>query len=290
MIYQQIISGLINGSVYASVAVGIVMIYKATEIVNFAQGESFMLGAYLAYFFFATLHLPYPIALLFSVFLVGVSGIIIERIALRPLIRRKAHIASLFMVTLAVSSALKSANRLVSGELEKPFPPAFSSSPLNIYGVFVNRQQLLVLGSTLFIMIVLALFFKRSKLGKAMRGTSNNRLLASLVGISVQRIFSLTWFIAASLGALSGVLLAPVILIYPDMGAVIVKSIAAAIIGGLGSLPGAVLGGIIIGLCENIGGAYVSTAFSDVTAFLAIIIVLAVKPSGLFGRHITKRV
>lgn len=290
MIYQQIISGLINGSVYASVAVGIVMIYKATEIVNFAQGESFMLGAYFAYFFYANLHLPYAISLFFSVLLVGFAGVILERIALRPLVKRRVHIASIFMVTLAISSSLKSANRLISGEFEKPFPPAFSPTPLNIYGTFVNRQQLLVLGSTFLIMIILAIFFKWSKLGKAMRGTSTNRFLALLSGISVQRIFSLTWFVTSILGALSGVLLAPIILIYPDMGVIIVKSIAAAIIGGLNSLPGAVLGGIIIGLSENIGGAYISTSFSDVTAFLAIIMVLVLKPSGLFGKHITKRV
>lgn len=290
MIYQQIISGLINGSAYASVAVGIVMIYKATEIVNFAQGESFMLGAYFAYFFYANLHFPYPISLFFSILLVGFAGVILERIALRPLVRRRVHIASMFMVTLAISSSLKSANRLISGEFEKPFPPAFSPTPLNIYGTFVNRQQLLVLGSTFLIMIILAIFFKWSKLGKAMRGTSTNRFLALLSGISVQRIFSLTWFVTSILGALSGVLLAPIILIYPDMGVIIVKSIAAAIIGGLNSLPGAVLGGIIIGLSENIGGAYISTSFSDVTAFLAIIMVLVLKPSGLFGKHITKRV
>jgi branched-chain amino acid transport system permease protein len=194
------------------------------------------------------------------------------------------------MVTLALSSALRSANRLISGELEKPFPPAFSPTPLNIYGTFVNRQQLLVLGATFLIMIIFGVFFKWSRLGKAMRGTSTNRFLASLVGISVQKIFSLTWFITSILGGLAGVLLAPIILIYPDMGVIIIKSIAAAIIGGLNSLQGAVLGGIIIGLCENIGGAYISTSFSDVTAFLAIIVVLALKPSGLFGKHITKRV
>lgn len=290
MIYQQIVSGLINGSAYASVAVGLVMIYKATEIVNFAQGEFFMLGAYLAYFFYATCHVSYGVALLISVVLVGFSGVILERISLRPLINRKAHVASIFMITLGLSASIKSANRLISGEFEKPFPPAFSPTPLNIHGLFVNRQQLLVLGSTFVIMIILAMFFRWSKLGKAMRGTSTNRLLASLLGINVQRVFSLTWFIAAVLGALSGVLLAPIILIYPDMGSIVSKVIAAAIIGGLTSLPGAVLGGIIIGLAENIGGAYLSTSLTDVTAFLAIILFLVLKPSGLFGKPVTKRV
>jgi branched-chain amino acid transport system permease protein len=290
MFYQQIISGLINGSAYASVAVGLVMIYKATEIVNFAQGEFFMLGAYFAYFFHAHLHLSYPVALVVSVLFVGVSGVLLERISLRPLLNRKAHVASIFMITLAVSASIKSANRLISGEFEKPFPPAFSPTPLNIHGIFVNRQQLLVLGSTFVIMIILAMFFRWSKLGKAMRGTSTNRLLASLLGINVQGIFSLTWFIAALLGAISGVLLAPIILIYPDMGGIVSKVIAAAIIGGLNSLPGAVLGGIIIGLAENIGGAYISTSLTDVTAFLAIMIFLVFKPSGLFGKQVTKRV
>jgi branched-chain amino acid transport system permease protein len=290
MIYQQIISGLINGSAYASVAVGLVMIYKATEIVNFAQGEFFMLGAYFAYFFYSTLHLSYPVALLVSVLLVGFSGVILERISIRPLINRKAHVASIFMITLALSASLKSANRLISGEFEKPFPTAFTPTPLNIHGTFVNRQQLLVLGSTFVIMIILAMFFKWSRLGKAMRGTSTNRLLASLLGIKVQGIFSMTWFIAAVLGALSGVLLAPIILIYPDMGGIVSKVIAAAIIGGLNSLPGAVLGGIIIGLAENIGGAYISTSLTDVTAFLSIILFLVFRPSGLFGKPVTKRV
>ncbi len=290
MIYQQIISGLINGSAYASVAVGLVMIYKATEIVNFAQGEFFMLGAYFAYLFYAVLHISYPLSFLLSVVLTGVFGVILERISLRPLINRKAHVAAIFMITLGLSASIKSANRLISGEFEKPFPPAFTSTPLNIYGVFVNRQQLLVLGSTCVVMIVLAIFFKRSRLGKAMRGTSTNRLLASLLGVNVQAIFSFTWFLAAALGAVSGVLLAPIILIYPDMGGIVSKVIAAAIIGGLNSLPGAVLGGIIIGLAENIGGAYISTSLTDVTAFLAIILFLLLKPSGLFGKQVTKRV
>ncbi len=290
MLYSQIIAGLISGSVYASVAVGIVMIYKATEIINFAQGEAFMLGAYLAFFFFSVMHFPYPVSLLFAVVLTGLTGIILERITIRPLINKKAQLASIFLITLAISTSFKSAVRIIAGEFEKPFPPALSPTPLHIYGTYVTRQQIMVLASTCIVMIILTIFFKWSRLGKAMRGTSNNLFLALLSGISVSRVFSLTWCIASILAALSGVMLAPIILIYPDMGIIVVKSIAASVIGGLTSIPGAVLGGVIIGLLENLGGAYISTAFNDVTAFLAIIFFLAIKPSGLFGRHLIKRI
>jgi len=290
MLYSQIVAGLISGSIYASVAVGIVMIYKATEIINFAQGETFMLGAYFAYLFYSVWHIPYPISLFFSIFLTGLIGILLEKITIRPLINKKADLAMMFLITFALSTTLKAAVRITAGEFEKPFPSALSPVPLNIYGSYVTNQQILVLGSTLLVMIILAIFFKWSRLGKAMRGTSGNQFLARLCGISVSRIFSLTWFITSILGALSGVLLAPIILIYPDMGLIVVKSIAASVIGGLTSIPGGVLGGLIIGLLENIGGAYISTSFNDITAFLAIMLFLAIKPSGLFGKHAIKRV
>lgn len=290
MFYSQIITGLISGSVYASVAVGIVMIYKATEIINFAQGETFMLGAYFAYLFYSVLHIPYPISLLFSIFLTGLTGILLEKLTIRPLIKKKADLAMIFLITFALSTALKAAVRITAGEFEKPFPSALSPVPLDIYGTYVTNQQILVLGSTLLMMIILAIFFKWSRLGKAMRGTSGNQFLARLCGINVSRIYSLTWFITSILGAVSGVLLAPIILIYPDMGLIVVKSIAASVIGGLTSIPGAVLGGIIIGLLENIGGGYISTSFNDITAFLAIMLFLAIKPSGLFGKHAIKRI
>jgi len=290
MFYSLIITGLISGSVYASVAVGIVMIYKSTEIINFAQGESFMLGAYFAYLFYIILHIPYPLALLLSILLTGLSGILLERITIRPLINKKAELSMIFLITFALSTSLKAGVRIIAGEFERPFPPALSSIPLNIYGTYVTRQQILVLGSTFLVMIILAIFFNWFLLGKAMRGTSNNQFLARLVGIKISRIYSSTWCIASIMGALSGVLLAPIILIYPDMGLIIVKSIAAAVIGGLTSIPGAVIGGVIIGLLENLGGGYISTSFNDITAFIAIMLFLAVKPSGLFGKRIIKRV
>lgn len=266
------------------------MICKATEIINFAQGESFMLGAYFAFLFYTILKLPYAPSLCISVILTGFIGILLERVTIRPLINKNAALTSIFLMTLAISTSLKASIRLIAGEFEKPFPSALSTTPLNVWGTYVTRQQIILLGSTCFVMIILAIFFKWFKLGKAMRGTSSNQFLAKLLGISVSKIFSVTWCIASVIGALSGVLVAPIILIYPDMGIIIVKGIAAAVIGGLTSLPGAVLGGVIIGILENIGGAYISTSFNDITAFLGLMLFLAIKPTGLLGRREIKRV
>jgi branched-chain amino acid transport system permease protein len=249
-----------------------------------------MLGAYFAYLFFVVLEWPYFLSFFSAIVVTGFSGVILERIAIRPLIKRKANMSSLFMITLAISMSLKSSVRIIGGGFEKPFPSIFSTTPINIYGIFVTRQQFLVVFSTISFMILLGLFFKWSTIGKGMRGTSSNKFLARLSGINVSKMYSLTWLVASVFGSIAGVLVAPIILIYPDMGGIVVKGIAASVIGGLNSIKGAVVGGFLIGLLENLGGGYLSTSFHEITAFLTIILVLAIRPSGLFGTQIEKRV
>jgi branched-chain amino acid transport system permease protein len=288
MFLQQVVSGLINGSAYSLVAVGIAMIYKATRTLNFAQGEFFMVGAYSAYFLYVILGFNYWISFLFATLAAGVLGLVLEKIACEPLLN-SPHI-SMIVAAIGLSVTLKGGARLLMGPREVPFPSAVSNTPVNVFGLIITPQQMVILGFTFVFLIILSIFFHSTKLGKSMRAVCSNKLASSLMGIPVNRIFSITWGLSAFLGATGGVLLGPVILIYPDMGSILIKAFAAAAIGGFSSLNGSIIGGFLIGLIENVAGGYVSTAFTEVTAFLVLIIVLIFKPTGLFGRKIISRV
>lgn len=287
MLLQQIISGLTNGSSYALVAVGIVMIYKAATIVNFAHGEAFMIGAYLGFFFYTVIGIPYLIAFVLAVALTGIVGVCIER-CYRPLVR--AHHLNGFLFTVALAVFLKGGMRLVAGDHEVPFPPIFGRQPIVVWGIVVTPQQIIVLLFTLFFLVSLTLFFKHTRLGKSMRATSSNKDAACIVGINIYRNFSKTWALSFMIAAAGGFLIAPLVLIHPDMGSIFMKSLAAAVMGGFQSIPGCVIGGFTVGLLENIGGGYISTTFTDITAFLITIIVLICRPTGLLGKKTKLRV
>ena len=285
-----IVAGLANGSLYALVALGLVLIYKTQDLVNFAHGEILMVGAFMGYTIFQILGWPYPLALIAAVFLCGVMGALIERVAFRRLAHE--HHITLVMVTVGLSFTLRGAARLPFGADIYTFPPLFKDTGLIVLGsVAISPQSLVTIGIALLLTLLLFFFFRSTTMGKQMRATQQNQLGAKLVGTNTGRIFSGTWALACAAGGAAGVLAGPVSLLYPDMGTnFLLKGFAAAVLGGFESIPGAVVGGLLVGVIEVLFGGYVSTAFQHVSPFFIIIIVLFVRPHGLFGHKPTHKV
>lgn len=288
MLIQVIVSGLITGCLYAMVAMGLVMIYKATEVVNFAHGDLLMIGCYFGLLFYTYLRLPLALAIIVAIAVSGIFGVLIERIAFRPLI--SAPVFSAIIATLAMGAIFREVIQLVFGPSPKAFPFIFSTEPLPIELFRISRYDVAIVVVSLVVMILLFTFFRYTRYGKAMRAVSENQYASGLMGINVKVVFGLTWGIGSSLAALAGLLLAPRIIVAPQMGLVAIKAFVAAILGGFTSLPGAILGGISLGVIENLAGGYVSSAFKDIVSFLVLILVLIAKPTGLFPEYIQKKV
>jgi branched-chain amino acid transport system permease protein len=267
-----------------------VLIYRTQGIVNFAHGEILMVGAFIGYTGFELLKLPYPIAFTVAIILGGFRGALIERTAFRR-IAEQSH-TTLAMVAVGMSVLLKGAARLPFGSDVYTFPPAFGTAgPIRIGSALIAPQNALAMAIAVALTVLLFIFFRVTTLGKQMRATQQNVTGARLVGINTDRVFSVTWMLAASLGAAAGVLAGPITLLYPDMGTpFLLKGFAAAVLGGFDSVVGAVAGGFIVGIIEMLFGGYVSTAFQEVSSFFIIIIVLFIKPHGLFGRAPVRRV
>lgn len=288
MFYQVILSGIAAGSIYALVALGFVLIYKATDVVNFAQGEMVMLGAYLGVTFYTIMKLPFVAVFVIVLLSTCFYGMLVERAACRPLM--KQSVLTIIIATIAVGIMMRSGARLVWGPELWPFPPIMSRTPIHIGSALITPEGLGIIAIAVAAMSMFYFFFKYTKVGKAMRATSQNQNASALMGVNVKGIFSLTWAISASLGALGGILLAPLQPVSPNMGFIAIPAFAAAIIGGFESLPGAVIGGFLVGIIQNLSGYYISTVLKDIIAFLLLIAILMVKPSGLFGKALRKRV
>lgn len=288
MFFQVVLSGIAAGSIYALVALGFVLIYKATDVVNFAQGEMVMLGAYLGVTFFTILKLPFLIVFIIVLGTSSFFGMLVERVACRPLM--KQSVLTVIIATIAVGIMMKSGARLIWGPELWPFPAIMSRKPLQIGSALITPESLGVIAISVAAMAVFYLFFKYSKMGKAMRACSQNQDASALMGVNVRGIFSLAWGISCSLAALGGILLAPLQAPSPTMGLIAIPAFAAAIIGGFESLPGAVIGGFLVGIIQNLSGFYISSVLKDIIAFLLLIGILMVKPSGLFGKALRKRV
>ncbi|MFI4986237.1 MAG: branched-chain amino acid ABC transporter permease [Alphaproteobacteria bacterium] len=287
LLSQVLISGITLGSLYALVGLGFVIIYKATGVVNFAQGEMMMLGAMLALYLHADLGIPYLPAFLFAVVIAGLFGALLERVAYRPLLA--APEVTLILATVAVAQMIRAAVRILRGSEVSRFPSLFSAEPFTVAGVTMTPLSLSVIAIAVLLVSAFMLFFRKTKLGKGMEATSENRDAATLVGISVSGTFSLIWAIGSALAAAAGVLLAPLIIITPDMGTIGVKGFIGAILGGFSSIPGAIAGCFLLGVIENLGGVYIASSMKDVITFCVLILVLTVRPRGLFGRPEHKR-
>lgn len=285
---SQVVSGLATGCVYALVALGFVLIFKATDVVNFAQGEFIMASGFMSYTLLIWCGLPYWLVLLITIPLSGLMGVVLERIVVRPIM--DAPIFSIVIATIGASTIMRSAAGIVYGYDVLPLPTIFSKDPMRL-GVFrFTMMDLGVIGSSLLIMLVLYLFFQLTKTGMAMRATAQSQVAARLMGVSVRRIFSMTWAISAGISGIAGVLIAPIIYLDPNLGVIGVKAFAGAVLGGFGNIPGAIVGGMLLGILENLSGYCFNAGIKQVSTYILLILVLIIKPSGLFGAVATRKV
>ena len=285
---SQVVSGLATGCVYALIALGFVLIFKATDVVNFAQGEFVMASGFISYTLLIKLGLPYWLVFLVTILLSGFMGVILERVVVRPIM--DAPIFSIVIATIGASTVMRSSAGIVYGYDVLPLPTIFSKDPLRFGVLNFTAMDLGVIGFSLVIMLALYLFFKLTKTGMAMRATAQSQTAARLMGVSVRRIFSLTWAISAAVGGVAGVLIAPIIYLDPNLGFIGVKAFAGAILGGFGSIPGAIVGGMLLGVIENLSGYFFNAGIKQVSTYILLILVLVVRPIGLFGTAPVRKV
>ncbi len=285
---QLLFSGLSVGSVYALVALALVIPFKASGVLNFGQGEMVTLGAYIALALSLTTRLPYYVIVPLTLALAALVGVVFERIFIRPLV--KAPEFTIVIGTFALGLMVKFAIRLYWQDNVYSLSVPFSTNPWIFGDVRINPVFLSIIAFALILVAALAFFFRSTRAGKAMRAVSQNQEAARLMGISVERVFASTWALGTAIAALAGILFAPVTGIHPEIGNLILKAFVAAVIGGFNSLPGAVVGGLLLGLIETFSGAIVSSTFKNVIAFAVLILVLLVRPYGLFGSAGARRV
>jgi branched-chain amino acid transport system permease protein len=290
---QLLVNGLVVGTLYGVVAMSFVLIYKATQVVNFAQGELLLIGAWVCLVLLNKFHVPFwlgmPLTLVFMFFF----GIAIQIVILRPMIGEP--IISVIMVTIGLSTVFQAALKWIFGVDPQPFPRVFQSQSVNLFGAPIQTVYVMSLIVSLLMMIGMAWFFRSSKYGLAMRATAFNQQVAQSLGISVKNVFAMAWAISATVSAVAGVVVAVVNGVSSGLSAYGIKVFPAAILGGLDSIGGAVLGGIIIGLLENIA-QYVDSQYLhwgnlyEIAPFYVLIIILMIKPYGLFGTADIERV
>ena len=284
---QLLIAGLGIGRIYALVGLGLILAFKGTGVLNFAQGELVAFGAYVA-LFLSLLGLPYWAILIGTLLASALFGVLLERTLIRPLM--KAPEFTVVVATLAIGLMIKNALRLSWQENIATLNSPLDGLTFRVGQVSINPQYLWIIGCSLAIMGLLAVFFRRTLIGKAMQAVSQNQDAARLMGVRVDRVFPLTFAVSTAVAALAGVLIAPITGIQAEMGAVIIKGFVAAILGGFNSLPGCVVGALVLGVLETFGGAFFGGTFKDVTAFVLLIGVLLVRPHGIFGGAEARRV
>ncbi len=282
-IIQQIIGGLATGSMYALVAIGYSLIWSGMRVVNFAQGEVFMFGAFIAVTIFVILGQSFLISTIAGLIIGAIIGWLIYKFVVLPN-KRKGF---LFVIVgcIGVQILLRNIAIIIWGSSGIRFPSVFSIKPIEIMGILIVPEDIWIFCIGVIAMFILYMFLNKTKIGTAMRAAAQNKEIAMMMGINIKLTDSLTFLIGGILAALAGILLAPTIFVTPQMGASIAnKAFSAAVIGGFGSVPGAVLGGFILGIIENIAGGFLSSGYKDAIAFLILILFLMFKPSGLLGR------
>ncbi len=285
---QYLLSGLTVGSIYALVALGFTIIFNASHVINFAQGEFVMIGGMSAVSLVA-LGVPLPLAILLAIAAGVLVGVILEKIAVDS--ARGASVITLIIITIGASILLRGLASLVWDKNLHALPAFSGDQPIAFLGASLTSQSLWVIGAGGLLVLAMAWFFNRTITGKAMLATSYNPLAASLVGIDTRRVLTLAFGLSAGLGATAGILTAPITLTSYDVGVMLgLKGFAAAVLGGLGSGVGAVVGGLSIGLIEALSSGYISSAYKDVAAFVVLLLVLFFLPGGLFGRASAERV
>ena len=287
---QLALSGIAIGCVYALVALGFVLIYKATETVNFAQGDLMMLGGFFAYTATAIMGWPYWAAIVFALIVMALFGMAAERVVLRPVLGQAQF--TVVMVTIGVGYVMRGVVTMMPGWGTDTFKivTPFAEKVVNVGGAAISLEQLMIILMTAALCVLLFGFFRFTRIGIAMQAASQNQLAAYYMGIPVARINTLIWGLSAAVATFAGILLAPITFVHANMGFIGLKAFPAAVVGGFGSIPGAIAGGIIIGLVESFAGFYLPEGVKDIAAYIVVLVVLMVKPSGLFGEKLRKKV
>ena len=287
---QTLISGLSLGSIYALIALGYTMVYGIAKMLNFAHGDIIMVGAYAVITAVFTMGLPPFIAILISIALCALLGIVIEFLAYRPL--RQAQPLAVLITAIGVSYLLQNLALLIYGSEQKAFPTIVALPTVHIGGVYIDGITLATLVVTAVIMVALSLFINKTRMGKAMRAVSEDKEAAELMGISVNRTITVTFAIGSALAGVAAIFyVAAYTYIRPTTGAMPgIKAFTAAVFGGIGSIPGAMLGGILLGVIEQLSKTYISTLWADAIVFGVLVVVLVVKPTGLLGKKISEKV
>ena len=287
---QQLINGISLGSIYALIALGYTMVYGIIKLINFAHGDIYMVGAYAGFFAASSLKLPFIPSLLFAMIVAAVTGMIIERLAYRPL--RKAPRIAVLITAIGISLFLEYFMVLVATPQTRTFPAIFTGEIYRFAGLIVNSQQILILSVALVLMVALSYIVNRTMAGKAMRAVSFDTDAARLMGINVDKVISYTFALGSSLAAAAGVLVGvyynsiePLMGIMPGL-----KAFVAAVLGGIGIIPGAVLGGLIMGVVEALVSGFISSTLRDAAAFGILILILLFKTAGLLGKNTREKV
>ena len=288
--FQLLISGVAQGCIYGLIAMGFVLIYKATETVSFAQGELMMLGAFAGLVGMTILGWPYWAAVLAAVVGMALLGALIEFAVIRPILGQPAF--SIVMLTIGIGYVARGLITMIPGmgtdTLALPVP--YKDEIWRVAGLVLNVEQMVVIAATGVLCALLFALFRYSKLGIAMQAASQNQLAAYYMGIPVKRLNGIAWGLAAAVACIAGLLLAPITFVHANMGFIGLKAFPAAVVGGFGSLPGAIVGGVVIGLVESFSGFYLPDGFKDTAAYIVVLVMLMVKPNGLFGEKLRKKV
>jgi branched-chain amino acid transport system permease protein len=290
LLLQIIVAGIAQGCVYGLVALGFVLIYKATETVNFAQGELMMLGAFLGLGCVVGLHMPFWVAFFVSVAAMAFVGWLLERIVIRPVLGQPAF--SIVMLTFGVGYVARGGVTMIPGigTETQALPAPYKGELLHVGGLVLSAEHLVIIAATACLCSMLFVGFRYTRVGVAMQAAAQNQLAAYYMGIPVKKLNGLVWAVAAAVATTAGMLLAPITFVHASMGFIGLKAFPAAIVGGFSSLPGAIVGGVIIGLVEAFSGYYLPEGFKDVMPHVMVLLMLVVKPTGLFGPRALKKV
>lgn len=281
MLFQQIFSGIATGCIYALIGLALILVFKATDIINFAVGEMMMMSAFMAYTFLTLVKLPYYQAFILTILFSGLLGALVEWLTIRPVFH--APIFSVIILTFGLGLIFKGAAGVIWTFDTLTIKSVFSMEPIKLWKLVITPLNIGNIAVSVILMLALFLFFKFTVLGIGIRATAQNRLAAILMGIKVKRVSTVTWAIASMIGGVAGILFAPVIFVDTNMGVVAIKSFVGCIIGGFGSIPGCILGGILLGVIEAVIGYYLPTEVKQVLVFLVLIGVLCIKPTGLLA-------
>ena len=287
---QLVIGGVAQGCIYGLIALGFVLIYKATETVSFAQGELMMLGAFFGLAAMTLMGFPFWLAVPCAIAGMAVFGLVLETAVIRPILGQPAF--SIVMLTIGIGYVARGLITMIPGigTETHTLPVPYKDEIWNVGPLVLNAEQMVVIAATAVLCLLLFAVFRYSKVGIAMQASSQNQLAAYYMGIPVKKLNGLVWGLAASVAAVAGLLLAPITFVHANLGFIGLKAFPAAVVGGFGSLPGAIVGGLIIGIVESLSGFYLPQGFKDIAAYIVVLVMLMVKPNGLFGEKLRKKV